>query len=546
VQNLSGPIKKTILPFAIPEKDRFRPLSKEMEMAAIFILAERNRKKGESRFLKKTKEKLCFIAETCYPIWLIPWKGKTLIFDGLEFSNQTVYYDIIPDIKAFETDIQASSKSREAYVACLSQNGNYFQKFTGKQEKTIEGLITDQSFVQDFMNYLNDTEGNITSKTAKAILSPMLEKCEVKASIDKLTEIREKIIEEIKILNQTMKLLSTTSRMQVKNLQAEMRKNDKFYDNKIKKTKPKVTEKIKKIQEKRDEDVTRISQKYTKKLRRLQQKRVRAEKTLIRLSREIERIEANIKTCRERKDETNEFQLAKKHETLKKRISPLKKQIKEIDKALENVDETKKIEVTRARMKPDDQIEEARKILLDIEAEKEAKTRVAKKELTDLEDMTSAIIKQIDVMVKTKENTLNELENLGISHSRRKWSIVYIPCYFVCYETEEEKRYVMYPPSNVGSMCIKTKLKGVFGSGKMNDFMQCRSESIASLLDKLIDLTLQNPVFEKEITEAALKANILQEKELIVGVKRGINQLKTEGWISENEVQIRDGKKNNI
>jgi len=37
-------IKKVFLPFSVPEKDRFKPFSKDMEMAAIFILAERDRK----------------------------------------------------------------------------------------------------------------------------------------------------------------------------------------------------------------------------------------------------------------------------------------------------------------------------------------------------------------------------------------------------------------------------------------------------------------------------------------------------------------------
>jgi len=45
-------------------------------------------------------------------------------------------------------------------------------------------------------------------------------------------------------------------------------------------------------------------------------------------------------------------------------------------------------------------------------------------------------------------------------------------------------------------------------------------------------------VFEKEITEAGIKANILRTTELQVGVKKGLTELRDEGWISENELQI--------
>ncbi|PVX23401.1 MAG: hypothetical protein CW691_10675 [Candidatus Bathyarchaeum sp.] len=531
-------IRKIVLPFAVAAKDRFRPYSKDMEMAAIFYLSERDRKKGEGRVLKKPEEKLAFIAETCYPIWLVPWKRRTLIFDGLEFTNQTIVYDSIPDIKAFETDIQASSKSREAYVAALSQNASYFQKFAGQEERVIEGLITNPEFVQDLMDYLKDAEDNGKAKTSKTILSPMLDESEVAASIDKISDLRGTIEEEIKSLSKSMKLLSKASREQVRGLQVEIKQSVKDFDKKVKKVKPKVMAKIKKIQEKRDEEVTRISKKYDRKLRSLHQNRIRAERTIERLSADIDRIEADIKTFRENKDEASEFELTQKLDEIKKKIPTLNKEIKDIDRELENVEDAKKIEVSRTRTKPNDRIEEAMKCLRDIEAAKEARSRLEQQELASLEDMTSAIIKQIDTMIKTKEAELNEIDNLGAQERRIKQALVYLPVYFICYETEVGKRYVVYPPSNIGSMGIKTKLKGVFGSGKMKSFLQCRSQAIAALLDRLVDLTQENPVFEKEILEAGIKANILRSTEMKVGVKKGITELRDEGWISENEFQI--------
>ena len=530
-------VKRLILPFAVAAKDRISPFTKDMEMAAIYYLAERDRKKGEGRVLKKPEEKLAFIAETCYPLWLIPWRGSTLIFDGLEFTNKTLFYDVIPDIKAFEADIQASSKAYEAYVAALSQNVSYFQNFVGKEEKTIEGLITNSEFIQDLIVYLQDTEDMGKVETSKAILAPMLDESEVSASVNKLSEVSEMVEEEIKSLNRSMKLLSKTSREQVKVLQVEMKASMKNFDKKIKKVKPKVMAKIKKIQEKRDEEVTRISKKYSRKLGSLHQSRVRIERTLNRLSTDIERIEADIKGCRDNKDEAGEFQLTKKFDEIKKKLPVLNKELKDIDREIENVEDAKKIEVSRARTKPDDSIEDAMKSLHDIEAAKEARVRLEQQELAAHEDMTSSIIKQIDAMIKTKETALNEIDRMGAQEKRRKEAIVYIPVYFVCYETEVSKRYVIYPPSTICSMCIKTKLKGVFGAGKMQSFLQSRSEIIAALLDRLVDLIQENPVFEKEITKAGLKANILRSTELRVAIKRGITELRDENWISENEYQ---------
>jgi hypothetical protein len=537
VGNLSKRIRKLILPFAVAGKERFKPFTKEMEMAAIFYLAERDRKKGEGRVLKKPEENLAFIAETCYPVWLIPWRGRTLIFDGLEFTNPSISYDVLPDVKAFENDVQASSKSREAYVAALSQHASYFQNFAGKEGKTIEGLITNPNFTKDLIDHLQDAESIRKGATTKAILSPLLDKSEVSASLDKLSELRGKIEAEIKTLSNTMKLLSKETREQVKTLRAEMKETLKEFDQRIKKLKPEVMKKIKKIQESRDAEVTRISKTYDRKLRALHQKKVRTEKTLERLSTDIERIETDIKGCRERKDEAGEFQLTQQLDEIKKKLPVLDKEIKETDKEIADVEDAKKIKVARARTKPDDRVEEAMMSLRDIEAAKEARTRLEQQELADLEEKTSSIIKQIDEMIKEKEAALNEIDSIGTEERRRKNALIYIPVYFVCYETEVGKRYVVHPPSYVGSMGIKTKLKGVFGAGKMKSFLQSRSPAIATLMDRLVDLTQENPVFEKEITEAGTKANILRTKELQDAIKKGLTELKDEGWISENDAQ---------
>jgi hypothetical protein len=536
---MSKPTRKLIIPFSCPSKDRIQPFTQDMEMAAIYYLAQKERKKGEGRVLKKPEEKLAFIAKTGYPIWLVPYKGRTLIFDGLEFTNNTLSINKIPDIKDFETDIQASSKLHEAYSAALSQNSSYFQNFTGKEETIIEGLITNTDFVKDFSECIKDAVDMSKVETTKAILAPLLDESEVASSLEKLSEIRTKVENDINNLSSTMRFLSKSSRDQVKSLQSEMKKSVKEFDKKIKTLKPKVMAKIKIIKIKRDNEVTRISKNYARKLRLLHQKKVLIERTLERYSAEIERVDSDIKVCREKKDEAREFQLNQKIDDIKKKIPILNKEFKDIEKQIINVEDAKKIEVSRARSKPDDEIEKAMKSLDDIAAEKEAKARLEMQEITSLEDMTSVIIKQIDSMIKEKEIELNEIDRIGIQERRRNQALVYIPIYFVSYETELGKRYVVYPPSAVSSMGIKTKLKGVFGAGKMNSLISTRSQSIAALVDNIIDLTQENPVFQKEITEAGLKTCIFHNPDLRDAIKRGITKLKEEGWISENEFGFR-------
>jgi hypothetical protein len=531
-------MKRISLPFCVASKERVKPFTKDMEIAGLFYLAERERKKGEGTVIKKPAEKLAFITEIGYPLWLVPWKGMTLIFDGLEFTEKKLNYDIVPDIHAFETDIKASAKSNAAFSAALSQNVSYFKDFEGQEERTIEGLITNAEFLHDVMDYLNDSQDTVKSDSSKAILSPMLDDSEVESSVNKLTDLKNDLEQDIKNLNSTMKFLSQASRNQVKLLHADMRKSMKEFDKKIKLVKPKVMAKIKEIKEKRDEEVTKISSSYDRTLRTLHQKRVVIEKKLERLSKQNERLEADIKVARDNKDEAGEFDLSQKIEENKKQIPLLNKEIKDIDREIETVDEAKKIKVSRTRTKPDDKVEEAMKTLHDLEAAKEARSRLDDQELASLQDMTTAIIKQIDEMISIKETALADLNEIGVKDNRRKKVLMYLSAYLICYETEVAKRYVLYPPSELGCVGIKTKLKSVFSSGKMKYFLHIRSETISALLDRLVDLTQESPVFEKEINEAGQKANIFRKTESQLAVKKGITELKEENWISEREYQV--------
>jgi hypothetical protein len=87
-------------------------------------------------------------------------------------------------------------------------------------------------------------------------------------------------------------------------------------------------------------------------------------------------------------------------------------------------------------------------------------------------------------------------------------------------------------------MGIKTKLKGIFGANKMKSFLQPRSNVIANLLDQLVDLTHENPVFEKEITEAGIEVSIIRTAELKTHIRRGLTELRSQDWLSKNEFRI--------
>lgn len=537
VNDLSQPVARLLLPFAVPAKDRDEAFTKDMEMAAVFYFAESGREKGEQLILKKPVEKIVFIAQICYPLWLVPWRKRTLLFDGFGVTGHRLPYDVLPDVKTFENDIQASSETREAYSAALSNNLNYFQTFSSRDEQTIEGLITNPDFIKDLTSYIKEAKKIEKPMVGRTFLSPSVSQSTISVALEELSNFRKSLEEDIRSLGESMKMLGTITKEHVNVVRGEIRETGKKFDEKIATVKPTVMEKLQEIQKRCDKEITELSKEYEQQLRVLHKDRVSLEKDQHRLNGQIERYEAEIKSSRLRKDEGTELQWRQKLKETKKKLPTIKKGIQRVDKKIREADTAKKLEISKIRSQFETETEEAQKPLRELEASREASIRMKEQEIKSLEDTTAEMIDQMNKMVKLKKAALEEIDGMGTTKKYESNVLVYIPIYLAAYEARQKRRYVVYPPSVVGSMGILTKFKGAFGITRMKSFLQHRSKPLAAFLNQLVALLEEDPVFEKETSDAGIQVSIQGTKESREYIKKGLGELKEEGWVSENEFQ---------
>ena len=537
VENVTQRVTKLLLPFAVCAKDREEIFTKEMEMAAILCLAESERRKSEGFILKKPAEKLIFIAEVCYPLWLVPWRGRSLLFDGFGAISHTLTYDILPDIKTFINDLQGTAKRSGAYSAFLSDALNYFQGFKDQEEKTMEGLIASREFIQDFVSYIQEAKTIQRPILDKAFLTHTLDESTLSSFIQDFSNLRATLKEDIASLRESMRMLSATTREHIKTIRKGIKETRKVFNEKIEELRPSVLEKVQQIQKKYDDKIITFSKKFDKQLHHFHEERVKFEKTNKTIAVEIKHCETEIDSCKLRKDGTGETHWRKELEECKKRLSALAKEIVDADKKLEDAEAVKRIEISKIRSESNVKAEAAMKCLRELEASRDAKIQMDRQEIKSLEEATSAILNQIDKLIATKKAALNELEGMGIVQRRINYRLAYLPVYLACYQTNSKRRYVLHSPSVACSMRIKTKFKRFFGVAKIKSLLQQRSKFISSLLNELLIVVEHNPVFEREITDAGVKANILRTKDLRKRIRIGLERLRDEGWISENEFQ---------
>lgn len=528
-------VGKFLLPFSNITEDRGKSFTKEMEIAAILSLVQLDKGKGGGIISKRGTEEVFFVAEACYPLWLIPWEKRNLWFDGLNIVKHKQSFDVLPDVQMFNNEMEASAETCEAYYAFISDNIKYFRDFTGKEEKTIDGLITSSDLIQDFVSFLPEGKSIRKPMINKIVLSPALDDTAIESYIQEISDLNAELKRDIKSLLGTMKLLCATTENKVTVIRREMKQTQKDFDKKIAEAKSTVMKKRRNIKRNYDKEITNLSKTFKQQLKTLHKEQVKAEKDKEQLTTEIAHCETEVKSCRIHKDETRELQWRKRIEDHKKTLHTLEKKNENFNKRIEDINNTKTIEMSELRTKYDNQVWAVTEDLREIEASQEAATRTSQQEMESLEDLSSTIVNQINELLDQKEIANNEIEGLGIRKSRRRYTLVYLPFYLVCYQTGIKKRYMVYPPSIVEGMGILTKFRGVFGSAKIKSLLKNRSKAITNFLNQIVPLIAKNPVFENEISNAGIRANILRNKKSRESIKKGLEELKSEEWISESE-----------
>jgi hypothetical protein len=527
-------VAKLILPFSIPSESRTELFTKAMERAAIFCLAELERQRGTGFVLKRAPREFAFIAEFCYPFWLVPLGKASLVFDGLNFASYSLPYNEVPNVEVFINGVNRSSVTREAYAAFLSDNLNYFQASEKQKEKPINGLLTDPNFLQDFELYLSKAEQVKPPLSDIVLLGPTLDEPTIFSIKRELESLRTEFKKDANSLYKGMKLLNTTTKEYIDAAHSEIKEVEGEFNEKIEKRKPAVMERVEKIRRRYDEQVTRVSKRFEKDLYRLAQERVKLERAKALLLSKIERCEADIETCVVNKDSAGEQRWKEEIGQHKKELLKIERELKEVEERIKVPENAKKQEISRLKLECETRIDEAMWELREIEASRDAKIRICKQEMEKLEEQSSTIIGQMDKLAKLREATLDQLGKLGIKQKRNEYVLTHMPFYVVCYRVNSKKQYDVFPPSVANSMSFVVKVK-TLGRAKIKQLLVQRSKAITSLIKKFPIIIEQNAVFEREINEAGTQVNVIQKEDLRESVRNELENLKEEGWLSEEE-----------
>ena len=532
-------IKQFLLPFATLSENRKEPFTADLEAATIFSMAELDRTKGGGFLSKRPEEKLLFIAKIGYPLWLFPWSETALIFDGLNRSKYTLPYAVVPDAQTFMENLKRSSKTRETHMAFLADHINYFQTPVTEKSVIINGLISDPEFLGEFDSYRGEATAIEVQPANVGLLSPTIDKSTISSILQELGRLQSSFKKDVEGLYHCMKFINEATQHYTKVLRSKAKAIKEENDVKINAQEELVTPKVNGLKEQYDHQLIEATKSFDKQRLPVQKSKVKLEKSREQALTKIEQYKLEAKTCAERDDSVGEDKWKEKANDTKKELSEIENQLKDTEKALKDLEERKSLEIFNLRSELEAKTKEARQPLLDLESSRDAEIMLCQQEIEQLEQQTKLILEHVGRTVKLREANIENFAKLGVKRDLelKGISLFYVPFYVACYEVNSKKRYLILPPSKANAIGLSTKLKSALGRAKIKQLLVSRFELITSLMDTLQVLVQQNAVFETEMREKGEKVNMLKAGSTRDSVKKGLEDITKEGWISEKEHQ---------
>ncbi len=519
-----------VLPYVVNSDNTIPPLS--LEVASVICLAESGRKKKE--ILNKDSERIKFISKMYYPLFSIPWNGRSMILDSLDLSYSKFVFSKIPNILYFTEDLERYSSSRESFKGMLKSYIKKFSEYPKEESFTIKFIFNNEILLTDLQEYL--AQGNMLNSFPTPFIPLVVTETERRKEVKVFTSQYEEILEDLDALKYALAMLRKKSIFHKQKLAKEIEFMKIRHESKLSTAKLEVDENIAKLTKAHEMKLTELSETTIRQLKD-------SAKKIEPIEHKLERLLELEKSCIKR---INSLKNNKKKASQKKKLENIRSQISDIRKTLSNSKKQaaliEKQEETNLKTLKNGYDELVGKELGKLESMKysfNSEVRNKRLEIEDLKKDAFSLNDQIGVLIDNKKQDRNTLYNSTISLSSADDSQICIPIYVVVYEVNEKYRYDLFTPIVIGYAegLIERLQKKFLGFGsRMKLFFKPKSKALNANLSQNFLKLLNVSSFEREIFEVCSNSNVLTSPDTRNLLLNGLDEFKNRGWISSEEL----------
>jgi hypothetical protein len=527
--------KQLALPFTTQSENRKEPFSSEEEVAAVFALAELERKNGG---ITSKQEKINYITKVGYPFWFIVQESVTYVFDGLDKLPQNCSYYEAPQTEPMIKDFETYFRIREEYTKFLVSYQNSFEQALIKKDLACEGLVTDNETLNQIDSYRKEATEIYEQTFKPSLLSPVLKETEASAVVDQIEKLKATFMKETEKLEQLSGLISKTTKEYIEGLHFESKAVTEETEAKIKAQKEIINPKIEKLTNEHGKQIERLEKNIDREIQPLKKQKSQIEKSIVEAETKLESYNKQSKTEKVKSNKSSEESLKKKIKREKQELDEFKKQLKKVEKQLKALTEEKADEMSRLKREFDKKLQIERQPILELEMVRDKKLETFNQEIVELEELSKSLLDELDNFVIKRQNIMSRAPPVSLkSDSKLKSNaLLHVPFYIAAYEgaNSESKRYLVFSPSVVNSLGFSAKLKGAFGRAKIKALLDSRFKAVSSLGEKIRLKASSSSEFSEQIEAYAKTNNVLTAETLL---ENGLVLLRDEGWFSDSEYQ---------
>jgi hypothetical protein len=509
-------------------------MDSEVEAAAVFVIAEVERAKGSGFLGRQPQERIEFLAEIGYPLWVYPKNNQVFFFDGLGKSNPTASYLEMPSTKAFMEAFEANSRPRENYETFLVDHANYFQQGIEEKRVTFEGLIVDSQFRQEFVVYRK--EATDVLRVNLGLLLPSLEEATISAKLAELEKQQAAIEEDAQRLQECARLVRKTTGQYITEIDYESIASAEETGAKIKAQEQVVNPQIAQLNKDYNRRIKTAEESYNSEIESFQKLKTRTLQLIKRNQEETKEYSREAKVHAAKGHKVYEKRWREKIRRAQKELNGLKKELKNTDNSIKKVTDQKKQAVSQLIQELNREVKLARQSLLDLEAKRELKTRFFKEEKQKLLAQEKPVVESINKAIRLHEEGGTHFAAISMRDtSFKEPTLFYVPFYVTIYEVGGVTRYRIVTPSKINNLDFSSKFRSALGISKGKDLLAPRFRAIAALVDSIEVYVKENSVFEGQLWELGQRFNLLRNSDFQEKAKRGLVYLHQAGWFSRRE-----------
>ncbi len=530
------------LPFSVSAREGGRILTSSMEVASVLLLAEAKRPRGA--LFRNTPARLSFVSKLHYPLWAAPWDNEFLIIDGLNAFSSTFVKIELPDISQFIEDIERGARSRALYRNALENHQTTFSAFLKSVDIPIDSVIMDKELLSQVSEYMKD---GFPAKSGgePIVLVPM--KVDVEAAgvaSGRVQALYGRVRSEIASLEYVRNLLEETLKLHDQMILREIALKHAAYEKQIAELKPLVEDKVDKLLKERDVRLARMSRITETDLKAKEREVERRKRELQRLTLAKANFVRKREARRRKHDKIGEAHWEHRIRTTENQIEEVNDRNRSLVGLIGKIRSQSEAEAEKLKQGYQWLIDQERRKIIDIEIQRDGSAEAKRRESEKLRSSTSQVEDEIEGLAMRKREEAEHLRKFAMSSQLTDATLLCVPFYLICYETESGMEFQTLSPIKVMTYngvvgAIRKKLGGLRITSGIAQFLQPRSRALSRMLDvALKDKMKSDKSFNENVQKTAVSGNILLKDDIKETLARGAYELKAEGWINEKEETI--------